>query len=69
MEASYYSRHGRELKLSSLQCDENHANSMAAICFTQQMSLLQSNPFGAAKPIDAEARLKELEEKIAKEKV
>lgn len=30
---------------------------------------LQSNPFGAAKPINAEARLKELEEKIAKEKV
>ena len=30
---------------------------------------LQSNPFGAAKPINAEARLKELEEKISKEKV
>ena len=31
--------------------------------------LLQSNPFGAAKPINAEARLKELDEKIAREKV
>lgn len=33
------------------------------------VAVVQSNPFGAAKPVNAEARLKELEEKIAKEKV
>lgn len=29
---------------------------------------MQLNPFGEAKPVDASARLRELEEKIAKQK-
>jgi len=30
---------------------------------------MQSNPFGDAKPVDAEAKLRELEERIQKRKV